>query len=926
MRRRTKALSTHTVTEQLKPVMADNDFAPLERLRIADPDTCVWVRGRLTLISPIPGQGALNRLVDATIWGLSQEPGLGEAVAKGMLRLMAQGTDRRLYRYEALVRQAAETGPTLGRIMATFLAPVLAAGDAFLDHFQTTVGVMLGKGTYTLVTPLEVMVELLSAGDKAGARGYLELLDTTFSQSLSYNQSLRLVYLLPKAVSELSPRRRRFQIAQMNKVAAVSLNLVDAFIDGLARGSGLLDASGLAAFVGQALELHKCSPGAGEKFLSLSSKIGKEACALLQRAVPLSQVAAQLNRYLNARIGTAVAVKPVSELPPDAAGIPWIGSDGRFIYLPDEIDFHRERDANGMLFRTLTRLEAGLFECRTFDFDLEKACDGYPEIAACMAGAVNDHGTASLSDGERFIHGFTHRELAADLFDLFEQARVARYLGRHYPGLMRQVMPILCSFWQALGPQALAHPLAPVYDNLVLAGGSLLPEGSLQQRLTALYDERMDPDSPVEAAADLVCRAYARIRDELGRRLLPYAALKRPFDRRLHWDLVGRAFADRDHIARQIQERLAEQGLRVYRSDLRNRLGDRQGGLSADDIADLVLTKDSGAPGVEAAADLSAVDWEALFGVSADSAGAVRRAAEGAFCYPEWDHHLQDYLADHTRVYEIDMPAEATDDFYDQVLLRYRGLLARMRRAFELLKPEGLTLLRQWPEGDAFDYRALLDFAMDRRAGLIPSDRLFIKRLKHERDVSVMLLVDLSRSTANTVSSGQATVLDVAKEALVLFCEALGVVGDAFAIAGFSGTGRHSVDFYGIKGFGENMNHEIRTRISALRPQRSTRMGAAIRHAGTLLAKADARVRLMIVVSDGFPNDLGYKAEYAIADTRRAVQEVRSRNFHVKAITVNVGSDPRLDDLYGRNHHHVIGDVRELPDKLLRLYGTLTRC
>jgi nitric oxide reductase activation protein len=320
------------------------------------------------------------------------------------------------------------------------------------------------------------------------------------------------------------------------------------------------------------------------------------------------------------------------------------------------------------------------------------------------------------------------------------------------------------------------------------------------------------------------------------------------------------------------------------------------------------------------------LDWEDILGKSMDPGGGTGEAPHDAFAYPEWDHHLQDYLHDHTRVYEKKVPENPQDDFYEQALSRYRGLLANMRRAFELLKPEGLTLLRQWPEGDAFDYRALLDFVMDRRAGHIPSDRLFIKRLKQERDVAVLLLVDLSRSTANTVSTGRATVLDVAKEATVLFCEALEVVGDDFAIAGFSGTGRHSVDFYGIKRFGEAMNRSVRSRISALVPQRSTRMGAAIRHAGALLAKADARVRLMIIVSDGFPNDLGYKSDYAIADTRRAVQEIRSRNFHLKAITVNVGSDPRLDDLYGRAHHHVIGDVRELPAKLLRLYGTLTRC
>lgn len=304
---------------------------------------------------------------------------------------------------------------------------------------------------------------------------------------------------------------------------------------------------------------------------------------------------------------------------------------------------------------------------------------------------------------------------------------------------------------------------------------------------------------------------------------------------------------------------------------------------------------------------------------------APNKSNGDAVCYPEWALHLQDYLYDHTRVYEIEVPDDQGDAFYNGVLVQHRGLVANMRRAFELLKPEGTAMLRQWPEGDDFDYRALLDYAMDRRAGRIPSDRLFIKRLKQERDVAVMLLVDLSRSTANPVSGGHATVLGVTKEALVLFCEALQVVGDDFAIAGFSGTGRHCVDFFGIKGFQESLSDTVRSRISALKAHRSTRMGAAVRHATSLLARTEARVRLLIVVSDGFPNDIGYKSDYAIADTSRAIQEARSRNFHVKAITVNIGSDPRLDDLYGRNHHHVITDVRELPDKLVRLYGALTR-
>jgi len=241
------------------------------------------------------------------------------------------------------------------------------------------------------------------------------------------------------------------------------------------------------------------------------------------------------------------------------------------------------------------------------------------------------------------------------------------------------------------------------------------------------------------------------------------------------------------------------------------------------------------------------------------------------------------------------------------------------------LKPEGLIRLRQWMEGDEFDYRALLDFAIDKKAGRIPSDKLYIKHIKKTRDVAVLLLVDLSRSTVNAVFGSHETVLDVEKEAIVLFCEALEVVGDAFAIAGFSGTGRLGVDYFRIKDLDENMDDTIKRRINAMAPQRSTRMGAAIRHAISQLEKVSSKVRLLIILSDGFPNDIDYKQYYATADTRKAIFEARSKNIYTHAITVNFAGDPKLDDLYGNVHHNVISDVRELPDKLLRIYGSLTR-
>ena len=102
-------------------------------------------------------------------------------------------------------------------------------------------------------------------------------------------------------------------------------------------------------------------------------------------------------------------------------------------------------------------------------------------------------------------------------------------------------------------------------------------------------------------------------------------------------------------------------------------------------------------------------------------------------------------------------------------------------------------------------------------------------------------------------------------------------------------------------------------------------MGAAIRHATRQLEGLSSKIRLLIVLSDGFPNDVDYKQNYAVEDTRKAISEARSKTIYTHGITINIAGDSRLDDLYGNVHHNIISDVRELPDRLLRIYSSLTR-
>jgi hypothetical protein len=445
--------------------------------------------------------------------------------------------------------------------------------------------------------------------------------------------------------------------------------------------------------------------------------------------------------------------------------------------------------------------------------------------------------------------------------------------------------------------------------------------------------KRLMADQPdVEMTALLVGLIYdetlALISSVLGEDMTRdvYKSLKLPFDRRVRPDLYWATFSKYVSCAQRLQTALKRRGLSVPVSAIRKSLIAQKGKLTHKELQ-VIIGKDrehetvlDGKNGV----DLSWLDLTEVLGQVQPVMEMMEDNGLPAHWHKEWDCHLGDYLPNHVRVLDRVLQGGSTR-YYETVLGQYGGLIKKIRTSFELLRPEGLQILRQWIEGDEFDYRALLDFALDKKAGKMPSDRLYIKRIKQQRDVAVLFLVDLSRSTANTVTGSDETVLDVEKKAIVLFCEALEVVGDRYSIAGFSGTGRLGVDYYHIKDFAEPLNAEVCERIDAMRSQRSTRMGAAIRHATSQLEQVSARVRLLLVLGDGFPNDTNYKRDYAIKDTRRAIFEARSKEIHTKAITVNLPGDPQLDELYGAVHHLVISDVRELPDKLLRIYSALTR-
>ncbi|MEE4609288.1 MAG: VWA domain-containing protein [Desulfobacteraceae bacterium] len=891
---------------------------PLEHLAVLDPELARRVADKLAEGASPPDQRRLQRLVEEVFRAVSLSVPLGRAVALGGAELLAHAAAEGLERYWSEVHAAAAHGPELGQLTAEFLVPAIRyAPPDFLDRLKATLSILRGKGIYTLRRPMEALAALLRRGEHPAADALLKLLDTAFDRDLTYNQSLHLSHLLPTAVLQLPAARRPAQIQQLRRVVEADFRLADDFLDGLADGLGILDPPALDQFVTQALDKWHRHPGFGRRMLALKTQAGREARRALQRAALLSEIRPALNRYLAARTGARLAVRALGELSETRrsplAASPTVCSDGFCLYLPEEIDLEASYAANVELFKLLLRIEAGYREYGTYDFDLEKL-DG--------STAATSAADSALSDLERFWASFEDPALAEDLFTIAEQTRLRRAWQITSPGLWRRSQPRLLAEAAAFWPDTRPSVLDWLYVHMALESSPPSPApGSFG--MTGLLEEAdllLGPGNPVEASAAWTRIAYPRVAplcSDGGLRL------RTPFGWRVRAGFFADAHREALKTASRIKQTIEARGVQVRRSDLVRRLLEKRGKLEATDLLVLIRPNDSGAPPSDAVS-LSLAQLQALLGADPALTPSPAPDAGPATWYREWDHRAAGYLADHVRVVDRRV-GDGDSDFYCRTLVRFNGLVNRIQRAFEFLRPEAVTTLRPWIEGDEFDYRALIDYEVDRRAGATPSERLYIKRVKRLRDVAVLLLVDLSRSTGNRVHGGRQTVVEVEKEAIVLFCEALTVVGDRFALAGFSGNGRLGVDYFHIKDFDHEPDEVLRRRIAAIAPQRATRMGAAIRHATEQLAAQPARVRLLIVLGDGFPNDVDYKGDYAVADTRQAIGEARAKGIFAHAITVNLPAEARLDDLYGAVHHTLIGQVRELPDRLLRIYGRLTR-
>ena len=342
-----------------------------------------------------------------------------------------------------------------------------------------------------------------------------------------------------------------------------------------------------------------------------------------------------------------------------------------------------------------------------------------------------------------------------------------------------------------------------------------------------------------------------------------------------------------------------------------------------------------------------------------EDGGPLTATEPDTFTYPEWDFRANEYKPDWCMVHEKIM-TDGEPNFFRETLAENQGLVAQIKRQFELVIPEMYRKQKRLEDGEEHDLDAVLEALIDLRVGVSPDEKLFWRRNKNERSVAVAFLLDLSASTAEAIDEAKKPsddwgapddpveymvwlrsrrseglrrtykrIVDVEKEGITLLVNSLEALGDAYGIYGFSGYGRENVEFYTIKDIDEKFTDIVPRRIDRIAPLHATRMGPAIRHTAAKLAEVEARSRFLFLISDGRPQDRGYsregvEKEYAVHDTRQSLIEARQAGITPFCLTVDKAGHDYMKTMMEDFSYEVLPDISLLPKRLPQLYRNLT--
>lgn len=293
--------------------------------------------------------------------------------------------------------------------------------------------------------------------------------------------------------------------------------------------------------------------------------------------------------------------------------------------------------------------------------------------------------------------------------------------------------------------------------------------------------------------------------------------------------------------------------------------------------------------------------------------------------YHEWDYQIQLERPEWATVIER-RPQMGDIDTIEQTLDELKPTVSRLKHKIESLVPQGMQRIRHLEDGDDLDIDAAVRAMIDLRLGRQPDPRVMMRNRLHNRDVAVLMLLDVSESANDAVPGGDETILSLTRKACLVLAEALEKIGDPFALHAFSSDGRHDVRYQRIKDFNQPYDDIGKARLAGMTAGYSTRLGTALRHAGSYLRQLPQQKKLLLVITDGEPADVDVRdPQYLRYDARYAVDELRREGVVTYGLSLDPYADQYVSQIFGVGRYAVVDHVERLPEKLSTLYMGLTR-
>ena len=309
-----------------------------------------------------------------------------------------------------------------------------------------------------------------------------------------------------------------------------------------------------------------------------------------------------------------------------------------------------------------------------------------------------------------------------------------------------------------------------------------------------------------------------------------------------------------------------------------------------------------------------------------ESERGARASSDKGIPYPEWDYRESRYKRNWSWVQEKRL-SESNLAETSRLMKQYSNALKRLKKAIQSQKPTRMAPQLRQLDGDDMDLNAVVSYVAEKQAGHSPSADIYKRREMRQREIAVTLLADMSTSIMQHLPEGGGRLVDRVRAGVLLFAESMEEVGDSYSIAGFCSKYRDNVSYYTIKDFEEPLTQDIRSTIGGMSGRLATRMGAAIRHATANFQGIESRRRLLLILSDGRPEDYddGGDRRYLHEDTRMAVKEAVAKGVHPFCITVDTMANQYLPQIFGPGHYLVLDHINSLPNKLPEIYFRLRR-